>query len=335
LISRKLATCLIGAANFAETRNAHQDAACRLGLCQANAGTGRKSDKYCPEMSTQPKKLKPPKSKLFLSVPTDETSAASRRLLSGTFDHSQSPYPFADQVLDRQKRKHESIRGSEARITRQAGASAYSGIVPLNVLKWATKAFESSIEGDFWVVLDFEMRDVIDARAQPGIVELEVLGKAEDWYPDMWVRRIGRKDLLVECKPAAMVHPDPEKYPADALYMKARIAAMEASAQRHGMEFELFTELEIRVEPRFYNAKAMRRALSSHIPADAIAEVERKLIELPSVMTVLEFSRHLGPYAGTALNIACILDRMEAIALDRGAFFLPETSFRNLRGVEK
>ncbi len=263
-----------------------------------------------------------------------ELSLGARRLLTGVGTPVDAPYPFADQVLKRQKRKHESIRGSEARIVRSAGSSNYTGIVPLFCLERATKAFESLIEKDFWIVLDFMMRDVVDAKAQPGAIEIVVGSKTERWYPDMWIRRHGRRDLLVECKPAAIVHPASCSHPAEALYMERRIAAMEEAANGMGMDFALFTELEIRTEPRLHNAKTMRRALSAQLPTDLLREAAALLPSLPSIMTVRQFSHEIGRYAGAAMAIACCLDRSGAIELDAGSYFLPETSFRNRKAVE-
>lgn len=259
----------------------------------------------------------------------DHDASVRRRLLSGTETFEHGPYPFAGQILDRQKRKHESLRGSESRIVRSAGSSNYTGIVPLFCLESATKAFESLIEHDFWVVLDYAMRDVVDAKAQPGVVDLCVAGKAEKWYPDMWIRRSRRRDLLIECKPAALVHPDPTAFPLEAAYMEHRIAAMDAAAHEMNMDFELFTEIEIRTEPRLHNAKMMRRGLSSHVPADLQRDVELLLRSLPASMTVRELSRALGDYAGAAMAIACCLDRNGHIELDSSSFLTPEVSFKN------
>lgn len=246
-------------------------------------------------------------------------------------DMADAPYPFAEQTLERQKRKHETLRGSESRIVRSAGSSNFTGIVPLFSLQGATKAFESLIEKDFWVVLDFVMRDVIDARAQPGVLEITVGSRIEQWYPDMWIRRSGCRDLLVECKPAEVLHPDAEKYPADALYMEARVEGMQRAAHEMNMDFEIFTELEIRTEPRLHNAKTMRRGLSSHVPEVVLKDAERRLRALPSVMTVRELSVTLGAYAGMGMAVACCLDREGHIELDRESYFLPETTLLNLK----
>lgn len=255
--------------------------------------------------------------------------------MAGVAAADDAPYPFADQIIERQKRKHESIRGSEARIVRSAGSSNYTGIVPLFGLHNATKAFESLIEQDFWTVFDFIVGDdVIDAKAQPGFLDLDLSGRGAKWYPDMWIRRSGRRDLLVECKPAYMVHPDPKKYPVEALYMAQRLAAMAAATERMGMDFALYTELEIRIEPRLTNAKAMRRGLSAHIPKELLASATARLSKMPRTMTVRAFAAELGDYAGGAMAIACRLDRSGDIQLDRGTFFVAENTFVNFRAVE-
>ncbi|CAN7550707.1 hypothetical protein [Devosia sp. LjRoot3] len=239
-------------------------------------------------------------------------------------------YPFAHQILDRQKRKHEELRGSESRFLRHAGSSQYTGIKSVPRLGFATKAFESSIEGDFWVVADFLFTDMIAGKAQPGLLQLDVAGGHSDWYPDAWIRRRGRRDLLVECKPIAEAKPDPEKYPDEAAVMNARLAAMEAASIREGMDFRLYTEIQIRVEPRFHNAMAMKRSFTAHISQQQFAEIEAQLPSLPQILTVMEFSHHLGPLGGGAMHIACQLDRRGKIRLDRKNYFLTDSYFHNL-----
>ncbi|WEJ56713.1 hypothetical protein [Devosia sp. FJ2-5-3] len=238
--------------------------------------------------------------------------------------------PFAHQILPRQKRKHESIRGSEARFLRTPGASLYTGIAPVHALSFASKAFESSIEGDFWTVSDFVWPDMTAARSQPGLLSWESPKHCGEWYPDSWVRRPGHLDRLIECKPVSEARPDKDKYPEEAQAAALRFAAMEEATAALGMRFTLYTELEIRSEPRFHNAKAMRRALSSHITDPMLAEAAAILKTLPEHMTVLEFSKHLGSLAGSALNIACLLDRYGGLHLDRSSYFLPRSRFQNL-----
>ncbi|SFV31721.1 hypothetical protein SAMN05216456_1436 [Devosia crocina] len=235
--------------------------------------------------------------------------------------------PFAHQIKPRQKGKHKTLRGSEARVVRTRGASLYSGVQPIQALGFEGKAHESGVEGDFWLVADYLWPDMTDARAQPGKVEwFDAAGK-HTWYPDAWIRRPGHIDLLVECKLVSDARPED---PVEALAMRKRLEGMRLSSEIVGMRFGLYTELEIRSEPRFHNAKAMRRALTAHIGEDVINDAASLLKELPEAMSVLEFSYHLGPHAALALNVVCILERLGAIAMDRRSFFLPETMFRNL-----
>ena len=230
------------------------------------------------------------------------------RLLLGVPTDDDPPYPFEGHALARQMRKHGSLRGTEARFVRNAGATTYSGIRPISRLKNAVKGFESSTESDFWLMADMMMHDMVDAQSQPGKVQWIEDDRVQTWYPDGWFRRLMRKDLLAEIKPIAVACPDREKYPEQAALMARRLAGIKWATESLGMEFALFTELEIRLEPRFHNAKTMRRAISSHIPSSVVEGVEAELSGMPCCMTVLEFSRHLGPYAGMALNIACLLD---------------------------
>jgi hypothetical protein len=111
--------------------------------------------------------------------------------------------------------------------------------------------------------------------------------------------------------------------------MRARIAAMKAAADAMEMDFELYTELEVRLEPRNHNAKTMRRGLSAHVPADVLKTSVGILADLPATMTVRDLSRHLGDYAAASMAIACCLDRSGHIELDAGAYFLPDVKFVN------
>lgn len=238
--------------------------------------------------------------------------------------------PFAHQTKPRQKSKHPKLRGSEARFVRPRGASTYSGLQPIEALDFEAKAHESAIEGDFWLVADFIWPDMTAARAQPGKIDWYNQTGKHTWFPDGWIRRPGVHDLLVECKLISEVRPKDEKYPGHARRMKERVAGMRLASEILGMRFALYTELQIRCEPRFHNAKAMRRGLTSQLGKDLINEAAARLRTLPKFMTVLELSHHLGPYGGMAMNIACVLDRYGAIALDRRSYFLPEAMFRNL-----
>ena len=51
-------------------------------------------------------------------------------------------------------------------------------------------------------------------------------------------------------------------------------------------------------------------------------------------MTIREFAAELGEYRGATMAVACCLDRRGDIRLDAGSFFVPETTFVNLRAAE-
>jgi hypothetical protein len=241
------------------------------------------------------------------------------------------PDEFRVKLAPSQQRKHELIRGTAARRVRTAGADITTGTVPIHRLDRMTAHGEGELEIDFLTVVDFDWEDLETLVAQPDDnVALRYHGKVHRWVPDFLICRRGSRDMLAEVKPASKVHIDPKKFPEKAAVMKARIAAMRQRCHELGMDFGLFTELEVRLEPRFHNANAMYRAMTSHIPLEVVDAAEETLVELPKHFVVTDLFPYLGEFRYSTLNVCCLLDRRGAIRLSREHFFSPMTPVTNL-----
>lgn len=243
---------------------------------------------------------------------------------------------FRISTAKRQSRKHELYRGTEFREVRIRSKDIYTGLVPLSFSAEPgqpepdTKMLgnESLTEGDFWTVINFTEKRLANAWSQPMRIEVEILGRQRHWIPDaLLVFNDGRRPLLVEVKQLSAVKIDREKDPERALWVSAWHRALGRAAEARGCDFALYTDAEIRLEPRFYNSNVMARALSAQVPTAALQKAVGALADLPRPITVSTFAHRLGEYAKGALNIACVLDRLGYIQIDRSTPFRPQSEF--------
>jgi len=170
-------------------------------------------------------------------------------------------------------------------------------------------AYESLLECDYLYLLDFE-EAVIAFEEQPLTIIYEHAGSPRRYTPDFWVRQAGQ-DLLVECKPLALVGTDENR---------RRFAAAERWGVAHGYRFDVVTEQEIRHGYRLENIRFLTQfarypvepALRARILAGAsAANRPLTLAELTDALGEREPARTLVP---AALQLA--YHHALAIALD-------------------
>lgn len=262
--------------------------------------------------------------------------------------------PVKAQPSKRMRRRPEQIRGSEARAVRTRGRRIYTGAHPLSSLDGKMLVGEAAIEQDFWVVVDFIYPNLANASAQPFELDIEFLGEIRKWTPDALLTLADGTQILVETKPLKELQPgteagdedsdddadddEPAAQWADQLepgtpaYARARLDAWTQAADALGLKFLAMSEVEVRTEPRFYNAQVMHRAMGAPLPETERDMALAFLAGGPETLTVAELSEHLGQYAPSALLFACWFDRLGYVRLDRTDFFSPRSRMINLLG---
>ena len=105
-------------------------------------------------------------------------------------------------------------------------------------------AYESLLECDYLYLLDFA-DEVVAFEEQPLTITYRHAGRTHRYTPDFRVSQ-GGHDLLVECKPLALVGADENR---------RKFAAGEAWAAEHGHQFQVVTEREIRRGCRVENVR--------------------------------------------------------------------------------
>lgn len=161
-------------------------------------------------------------------------------------------------------------------------------------------AFESSLERDWLVALDFDP-SVRSVQEQPFTIEYCVDGRERRYTPDIMVQfesSLGQIDTLVyEVKPRAELK-------ANWLAYKARFKAAVHYCRSRGWRFKIVTEHEIRT-PYLDNAKFLRRY--------------RTLVDQPLICKQLLYTfKALGPTTPQGLLAAAYWpqeDRMKAIPM--------------------
>jgi hypothetical protein len=123
-------------------------------------------------------------------------------------------------------------------------------------------AYESLLECDYLWLLDFE-EDVAAFEEQPLTIDYTHEGKTHRYTPDFRVRQAGR-DLLVECKPLALVDTDDNR---------RKFAAAEAWCAVHGYLFRVVTEREIRSGFRLENVKFLTQFARHPVAPEVRAQV--------------------------------------------------------------
>ncbi|MCC7370063.1 MAG: TnsA endonuclease N-terminal domain-containing protein [Chloroflexi bacterium] len=107
-------------------------------------------------------------------------------------------------------------------------------------------AYESLLECDYLYLLDFD-EEVAAFEEQPLTITYQHAGRTHRYTPDFRVSQ-GGHELLIECKPLALVGTDENR---------RKFAAGEAWAAEHGHQFQVVTEREIRQGCRVENVRLL------------------------------------------------------------------------------
>lgn len=257
--------------------------------------------------------------------------ALAKRLLTGAATPKERP-AGKTKGQKRQAKLHPLLRGAQARGVRGRGRDIHTGSVPMFRLDGKLLDGEGATEIDFWTVVDFCEEQLVDADAQWHPITFELYGKTRVWTPDArLIRRDRNRPTLIEIKPLSTVNVDPEEDPLGAAVVEEWMAALTEAADREGAGFELITDADVRMEPRFWNAEMMHRALASRLDERLLFAIVDELPRLPfyaSVQNLLELVPEIEDFALTA---ACCLDRQGHIRLDRSTPFRPRSPLTNFR----
>lgn len=177
----------------------------------------------------------------------------------------------------------------------------YTGLVPMARCGWKGIPFESMIEMDWLIVSDAFHRTLREIEAQPCIVDYFIDGKHRKWIPDFGLTvSDDSRPILVEVKTLKDLYP---KDPELAGYTRAKWAAIERAAIEQGYGFALYTENEIRVQPRLENATLSSAVVSRFFPKDRLQAGIAGVLKLPNGSRVLDLERLLGG-RGDGLDVA-------------------------------
>lgn len=118
------------------------------------------------------------------------------------------------------------------------------------IVKGSAVPFESSLERDFLVLLDFD-RTVVEVRSQPVRIKYQDgKGRRLSYVPDYQVRYDFTPDVIYEIKYR-------EDLRADWAKLRPRLRAGVGYARRNGMRFSIMTDVEIR-GPYLKNVQFLR-----------------------------------------------------------------------------
>ena len=166
------------------------------------------------------------------------------------------------------------------------------------------RSVESMIEMDWLIVTDTFLRALCGIDAQPCIVGYFFDGKHRKWIPDFrtTVRNAARR-TLVEVKTLEHLYPeDPELK----VLRRAKWAAIERAAINEGYGFALYTENEIRVQPRLANAMLSSAVVNRFFPKNRLQAGIDGVLKLPNGSSILDLERLIGG-RGDGVDVAIYL----------------------------
>lgn len=178
----------------------------------------------------------------------------------------------------------------------------------------ATISFESLLESDGIAVLETDP-DVVAYWTQPETMTWrEPDGRVRRYTPDVLVQMRSRREYR-EIKPATRLRRDPS--------LAGRRGRIEAECRARGATHVVWTDADIRREPRLSNARAIIAARRTPIrsPAD-----ERLLACAGAASTVAELARVSGVPVEAALRGAIRLAAHGRLVLDLEGTLGPTTS---------
>jgi hypothetical protein len=142
--------------------------------------------------------------------------------------------------------------------------------------KAAYAAFESTLERDFYLMLDFD-EAVLSWKSQPLTLEYEFEGKPRQYTPDVLARYDGRQ-VLYEVKYRSELK---EKWSQLKPKFKAAIHyAKQQTLLRNPTTFHIITEYEIRT-PYLKNLHFLQRYRPDTVPDAVIEQIRLRLLSQP------------------------------------------------------
>jgi hypothetical protein len=156
-------------------------------------------------------------------------------------------------------------------------------------------AYESLLECDYLWLLDFA-EDVVGFEEQPLTIPYVYAGKSHRYTPDFRVRQ-ANQDVLVECKPQALVETDDNR---------RKFAAAHAWCAAQGYQFQVLTEREIRAGFRLENVKFLAQFARQAIAPEVRARVVAALAAMPGPTTLTDLAAALTPDNPAALYPAIL-----------------------------
>lgn len=155
--------------------------------------------------------------------------------------------------------------------------------------------FESMIERDYLYLLDFEP-DVEWFEEQPLTIGYRLDGQDLRYTPDFHVARGG--NLLVECKPAALVAA-PENQP--------KFRAARAWCAERSWTFLVVTDKEIRAGWRLKNVRFLTRYARHRVPSEVRSRILNGLRQAAVPLSLDSLIERAAPADDSAGVIAAIL----------------------------
>jgi hypothetical protein len=135
--------------------------------------------------------------------------------------------------------------------------------------------FESTLERDYLHVLDYEP-EVTFFEEQPLVIEYQHDHKTRRYTPDFHIVRC-RRDILIECKPAALVNTEANQ--------RKFAAARQLCAERD-WKFQVVTDAELRAGFRLNNIKLLRRYACHPISGGMKHQIYALLQSTSAVLTI-------------------------------------------------
>jgi len=175
-------------------------------------------------------------------------------------------------------------RGPARRVVTGRRTGAFTGTFPSRKMGQLV-AFESLLEADLIALLEVSP-DVLRFHAQPETIRWrEPTGRLRRYTPDFLVETAREGRVYREVKPRRRLLKDPT--------LGGRRARIVAECAERGGQFEVWTEVEIRAEPRAANVRAILAAGRSARDKLAEAVIMRALYHLGRT-TLDELARETG-----------------------------------------
>lgn len=199
----------------------------------------------------------------------------------------------------------------------------YVGETPLLRLSRKLVAARSLLALDYLTVTDAVWRDLENVEEMPFVIDVCYGGRPREWIPDYLVVRKGRIGDLVMVRTLGWLHPTSSRRRDHVL---ERLATYREAARVNGFGFRLYTEEQVRVQPRLYNAKLLARHVSPFMPRAEIVAAIDALGDLPTESSVPALGERLGR-PDSALRLALNLHWLGHVRMDPKVYHGRDTGF--------